>query len=112
MTGRRTRNYLGHYDKAAMRFIYGEVVDVDEDAKQTSQKGKDYLAVLDGFGGIGGRTIGGYHYTNYAVQVRRAGHVRERHRSERPAQGQVLGLQARPHRPARHEDGAEVPAVR
>jgi hypothetical protein len=59
-------NYLGSYDKAAMRFMYGEVVDVDEDARQNSQKGKDYLAVLDGFGGIGGRTIGGWHYTAYA----------------------------------------------
>lgn len=69
-------NNLGAYDKAAMRFCYGDVVDVDKDAiydpayksasgKGPVTKGDAWLQALDGFGGIGGRTIGGYHYSTY-----------------------------------------------
>ena len=58
-------NDLGPYDKAAMRYMYGQVVDVDEDAVDGTDKGKAYVGVLDGFGGIGGYTVGDTHYTNY-----------------------------------------------
>ncbi len=58
-------NDIGNYDKAAMRFAYGDVVDVDTDAAQSNDKGKAYLQVLDGFGGIGGQSLGGVHYTWY-----------------------------------------------
>jgi hypothetical protein len=58
-------NGLGAYDKAAMRFMYGQVVDVDEDAVDGTDKGKAYVGVLDGFGGIGGYTVGDIHYSNY-----------------------------------------------
>jgi hypothetical protein len=71
-------NDIGLYDKAAMRFGYADVVDVDTDTtvsptvgvKGTSlghaaDKGSAYLMVLDGFGGIGGQTVGGYHYSTY-----------------------------------------------
>ena len=56
---------IGSYDKAAMRFGYGNVVDVDVDAKQDSPKGKAYLEVLDGFGGPTGYMVGGVHYSQY-----------------------------------------------
>jgi hypothetical protein len=58
-------NDLGSYDKAFMRFQYGEVVDVDRDAVDGTDKGKAYVGVLDGFGGIGGYTVGNVHYSNY-----------------------------------------------
>ena len=58
-------NDIGSYDKAYMRFMYGEVVDVDRDAVDGTNKGKAYVGVLDGFGGIGGQTVGGVHYSNY-----------------------------------------------
>lgn len=58
-------NDLGPYDKAAMRYMYGGVVDVDEDAVDGTDKGKAYVGVLDGFGGIGGYTVGDTHYSNY-----------------------------------------------
>ncbi len=69
-------NDLGAYDKAAMRFCYGEVADVDNDAiydstyqnaqgRRPATKGDAWLQSLDGFGGIGGRTVGGYHYSSY-----------------------------------------------
>jgi hypothetical protein len=72
-------NDIGLYDKAAMRFGYADVVDIDTDTnvavgtgfKQSSgghaaDKGSAFLQVLDGFGGIGGQTVGGYHYSTYA----------------------------------------------
>ncbi len=70
-------NDLGPYDKAAMRFCYGDVVDVDKDAiydptyknakgQRAANKGDAWLQALDGFGGIGGATVGGYHYSQYA----------------------------------------------
>jgi len=59
-------NDIGPYDKAAMRFGYADVVDLDADAKSGTPKGNDYLLALDGFGGIGGQTIGGNHYSQYA----------------------------------------------
>jgi hypothetical protein len=82
-------NDIGLYDKAAMRFGYADVVDIDTDATinlscpassktpcspdiqsdskgHATTKGGAYLGVLDGFGGIGGQTIGGYHYSTYA----------------------------------------------
>jgi hypothetical protein len=68
-------NGIGLYDKAAMRFGYADVVDVDNDAKYTggpkgqngdrSTKGGAYIFALDGFGGIGGRSLGGNHYSTY-----------------------------------------------
>jgi hypothetical protein len=71
-------NDIGFYDKAAMRFGYSDVVDVDTDTKldpsvgetstsagHAADKGSAYLSVLDGFGGIGGQTVGGYHYSTY-----------------------------------------------
>jgi len=61
-------NDIGAYDKAAMRFGYGSVVDVDSDATLANAKGQAYLGALDGFGGIGGQSIGGVHYTNYNAQ--------------------------------------------
>jgi hypothetical protein len=80
-------NDIGFYDKAAMRFGYSDVVDVDTDTHvnvscasnaktcnidaqttalgHAADKGSAYLSVLDGFGGIGGETVGGYHYSTY-----------------------------------------------
>jgi hypothetical protein len=71
-------NTIGFYDKAAMRFGYADVVDIEPDAKNSSRgpninpstglgmdKGGSYTLVLDGFGGIGGQTIGGWHYSTY-----------------------------------------------
>ena len=68
-------NAVGPYDKAAMRFGYADVVDVDLDSKlptsgvdfnTRADKGSAYAMALDGFGGITGRTIGGNHYSTYA----------------------------------------------
>ena len=68
-------NDIGLYDKAAMRFGYANIVDVDTHAtyrKTTAgslvpgNQGADFLQALDGFGGIWGNTIGGYHYSQYA----------------------------------------------
>ncbi len=60
-------NDIGAYDKAAMRFQYGQVVDVDTDKTLKSTQGQAYLTALDGFGGIGGggNQIGGLHYSKY-----------------------------------------------
>ena len=59
-------NDIGNYDKAAMRFGYAGLVDVDMDAKQSSQKGQDYLQQVDGFGGIQGVWAGGSHSLHYS----------------------------------------------
>ena len=80
-------NDIGLYDKAAMRFGYTDVVDIDTDTNVTlscaagktcstgvqntslghaADKGSAYLQVLDGFGGIFGQTVGSYHYSTYA----------------------------------------------
>ncbi|HSQ67914.1 MAG TPA: hypothetical protein VLM85_32110 [Polyangiaceae bacterium] len=58
-------NDIGNYDKAAMRFCYGQVADVDMDALQNNSKGQDYISNGDGFGGIAGQSMGGNHYTKY-----------------------------------------------
>ncbi len=58
-------NDIGAYDKAAMRFAYGQVVDVDTDATPKNEKGAAYIQAMDGFGGIAGQTIGGLHYSQY-----------------------------------------------
>ncbi len=58
-------NDIGAYDKAAMRFCYGQTVDVDTDSTVTNAKGADYIASYDGFGGISGQTMGGLHYSKY-----------------------------------------------
>ncbi len=66
-------NNLGQYDKAAMRFGYADVVDLDNDAILTggvgdgsqTTKGSAYLFALDGFGGIVGQSIGGNHYSTF-----------------------------------------------
>lgn len=39
---------VGAYDKAAMRFIYGNVADVEEDATVGSARGKAFIGALDG----------------------------------------------------------------
>lgn len=72
-------NDLGAYDKAFVRFVYGGLVDVDTDtdfnkaARDGGQtpatargKAVAYLQSLDGFGGIGGSTVAGLHYSQYA----------------------------------------------
>ncbi len=64
-------NDIGPYDKAAMRFQYGQSVDVDTDTKLNPKtltgdlKSQAYLTQLDGFGGISGQSVGGLHYSNY-----------------------------------------------
>ncbi len=65
-------NDIGPYDKAAMRFGYADMVDVDNKMKVAVQAngaalgtGADYLSALDGFGGIWGSPIGGNHYSTY-----------------------------------------------
>jgi hypothetical protein len=66
-------NDIGSYDKAAMRFGYADIVDVDTNMKYAAQSdgsssgsGLAYLQALDGFGGILGQSIGGNHYSTYA----------------------------------------------
>jgi hypothetical protein len=59
-------NDIGSYDKAAMRFGYGGLVDVEKKKTVNTQAGADYLVALDGFGGIWGNSIGSNHYSMYA----------------------------------------------
>ncbi len=66
-------NDIGSYDKAAMRFGYANLVDVDTNMKYSvlpdgsaSGTGTAYLQALDGFGGILGQSIGRNHYSTYA----------------------------------------------
>jgi hypothetical protein len=66
-------NDIGLYDKAAMRFGYANLVDVDRNMTYTQSKdgttggsGSDFLVALDGFGGIWGNSIGQNHYSTYA----------------------------------------------
>jgi hypothetical protein len=65
-------NDIGLYDKAAMRFGYANMVDVENNMKVAVQSdgqalgtGADFLSALDGFGGIWGSPIGGNHYSTY-----------------------------------------------
>jgi hypothetical protein len=58
-------NDIGLYDKAAMRYGYADIVDVEKTFTRTTAKGNDYLQALDGFGGIWGASIGGRHYSTY-----------------------------------------------
>src|ERR1019366_8422495 len=65
-------NDIGPYDKAAMRFGYANIVDVEKNMKYAAQtdgsaagSGVDYLRSLDGFGGNNGRAGGGHHYSMY-----------------------------------------------
>ncbi len=61
-------NDIGAYDKAAMRFGYADIVDVEKTFTQNSAKGNDYLQALDGFGGIWGTSLGTptpRHYSTY-----------------------------------------------
>jgi hypothetical protein len=65
-------NDIGPYDKAAVRFGYANIVDVEKNMKYAAQtngsaagSGVDYLRSLDGFGGITGRSVGGHHYSMY-----------------------------------------------
>lgn len=57
-------NDIGAYDKAAMRFCYGEVADVDNDAVFGTDKGSAYQNAVDGFGGIGGNVYS-THYSTF-----------------------------------------------
>jgi hypothetical protein len=71
-------NDIGPYDKAAMRYGYADLVDVDTDAKvpggaanptpdpAQSDKGSAYVFALDGFGGIVGAPVGAVHYSTLA----------------------------------------------
>ncbi|MCL2447870.1 MAG: zinc-dependent metalloprotease, partial [Polyangiaceae bacterium] len=68
-------NDIGSYDKAAMRFGYADLADVEPTMSyretsggnvQGSNNAVDYLEALDGFGGIFGDSIGGNHYSTYA----------------------------------------------
>jgi hypothetical protein len=64
-------NDIGPYDKAAMRFGYANVVDVEAkmNASQgiggTQGNGLDFVNALDGFGGIFGLPIANNHYSLY-----------------------------------------------
>jgi hypothetical protein len=65
-------NDIGLYDKAAMRFGYADIVDVENNMKVFVQAdgsapgtGADFISALDGFGGIWGSPIGGNHYSTY-----------------------------------------------
>ncbi|MDP9002551.1 MAG: hypothetical protein M3O46_20875, partial [Myxococcota bacterium] len=57
-------NDIGAYDKAAMRFGYADLVDVEKNLPYTSPGGNTFLQALDGFGGIFGLPLGG-HYSSY-----------------------------------------------
>ena len=72
-------NDLDAYDKTYVRFAYDGIVNVDTDTEfnkaardggQTpaTPRGKAvaYLQAQDGFGGIGGSTVAGLHYSQYA----------------------------------------------
>ena len=67
-------NDIGLYDKAAMRFGYANLVDVQNNMKYAEQQGNavgsnnalDFVQAVDGFGGIFGSSIGGKHYSTYA----------------------------------------------
>jgi hypothetical protein len=65
-------NDIGLYDKAAMRFGYADIVDVENKMKvsvasdgSAQGTGADFVGALDGFGGIWGSPIGGNHYSTY-----------------------------------------------
>jgi hypothetical protein len=64
-------NDIGLYDKAAMRFGYTNLVDVEKSMKYTSTSGStggsgsDYLQAVDGFGGIFGASVGQNHYSTF-----------------------------------------------
>ncbi len=65
-------NDIGPYDKAAMRFGYANIVDVEKNMKaiprpdgSAAGNGTDFLQALDGFGGIWGSSIGTHHYSMY-----------------------------------------------
>ncbi len=66
-------NDIGLYDKAAMRFGYADLVDVERSKKYLEQGGQafgtsnglDFVQAEDGFGGIFGSTIGSKHYSTY-----------------------------------------------
>ena len=66
-------NDIGPYDKAAMRFGYADIVDIDTDAVLKNgaadpgrgDKASAFLFALDGFGGIVGNSIGGQHYSTF-----------------------------------------------
>ncbi|MGA3122371.1 MAG: hypothetical protein ABSF69_16530 [Polyangiaceae bacterium] len=67
-------NDIGSYDKAAMRFGYADLCDVETNMTYTEASGVaeggrgglDYLLALDGFNGVFGNSIGGNHYSTYA----------------------------------------------
>jgi hypothetical protein len=67
-------NDIGNYDKAAMRFGYADLVDVEKASSyresggvpQGNRMGLDFITTLDGFGGIFGNPTGGNHYSTYA----------------------------------------------
>jgi hypothetical protein len=61
-------NDIGAYDKAAMRFGYADLADVEKTFTVSTSAGADYLQALDGFGGIFGASLGARgrrHYSTY-----------------------------------------------
>jgi hypothetical protein len=66
-------NDIGSWDKAAMRFGYADLVDVDKNAIANTQAGVDFMVALDGFGGIWGSPIGSNHYSTYADKYKLLG---------------------------------------
>jgi hypothetical protein len=79
-------NNIGPYDKAAMRFGYADIIDIDTDSQLAKgpkdpktkkdtytvdwqgqgNKASAYIFALDGFGGIVGNALGNNHYSTYA----------------------------------------------
>jgi hypothetical protein len=65
-------NDIGMYDKAAMRFGYADLSDVEAKIKYQTEGGStlagaggDFLGAVDGFGGIFGSPIGQNHYSTF-----------------------------------------------
>ena len=93
-----------HVRQGAMRFMYGEIVDVDRDARRrATNKGMAYVGVLDGFGGIGGYIGRQLHYTQLQRQVPHPRHLRRAVDGNDRAHGEVRRLQARLRPDPRHD---------
>ena len=112
-------NDIGSYDKAAMRFGYANVVDVEKSMKYTQLQdgtaagsGIDYIQALDGFGGIWGRLDRPEPLQPVRRQVQHPRQVlvarRLDGRPEGSARAAVQRSGPRLRRRARHEDGAQV----
>ena len=93
-------NNLGPYDKAAMRFMYADIVDVDTDAvlktgvadPGQADKGSAYLFALDGFGGIVGSSLGGQHYSTFNDKYHALGDCTEQTDPNNPLSAKCSGF--------------------